>query len=240
LGWSRGNTDPGFAGWGFLLIAEPIDQIAEKMRRDDHSRLPFVDDIERREKQRTKANFRLYAQFKFAIRYSIDSGECADSQDRSSYGWSVENVRPTRSAGGQALEPNFVARYASNVSLLDNLGKPMPDYPVLVSADSLTELFTTGTSYLIGVRNSVELMTDAFGKITLGIPARGLTTPTLTVNAEGLDGGATIRPASGVHALLGGTDALPGRPHLLNGAMLEQATVNGQLLVPSWQGHAQG
>ncbi|MEU6235958.1 hypothetical protein [Kitasatospora sp. NPDC047058] len=150
---------------------------------------------------------------------------------------------PVLTSASQAYE---VARYRTEVNVMDANGTPVPDYPVtLVAAagSSACELSCAGSTVTVG-SEPVNLTTDSLGKVTLAmLTTAGLAAPKLSLNAEGLAAPETVQPGSGVLTYLSGQGTLnptnPGGPlpqFDAGGDTLTAASVDGTQLAPGATG----
>lgn len=142
--------------------------------------------------------------------------------------WSVDRVRLP---GSGDRRPRLVTRYVSAITVLDRRGNPMPGVPVGVSADRVDEIQVDGASHLVGPGFGATLTTNPLGRVAIATAADGLLPPTLHVDVVGLERGAVVQPASGVHEYLAGTGTLPSRQGVFSGTALSEAEVDGRRIV---------
>ncbi|MFI8437796.1 hypothetical protein ACIGJO_29425 [Streptomyces sp. NPDC079020] len=149
-----------------------------------------------------------------------------------------------------SLNAYEVARYRTEVTVMDANGAPVPQYPVALAAargSSACELSCGDATVTVG-SDPVSLTTDALGKVTLAmLTTAGLAAPELTLTAEGLTESAVVQPGSGVLTYLSGQGTLnptnPGGPlpqFDAGGDTLAAAQVDGARLAPGATGSTAG
>ncbi|MFJ6752073.1 hypothetical protein ACIQNI_28395 [Streptomyces sp. NPDC091266] len=162
---------------------------------------------------------------------------CACTQDMATNIWVTEAIRLPQAPATQ--KQHIVNHYSADAVLLDTQGAAMPDHPVVISADSLTEIKVATLSYQVGPGREVLVRTNALGKLSITMDAYGLTPAIVHVHTDGLEAGAMIDFASPLNNYLAGTSTLPSQKGPLSEAALTDAhTVNVQgekkLLVEDW------
>jgi len=135
-----------------------------------------------------------------------------------------------------------VTRFRTEVSVIDANGQPLPSRPVKLKVkegSSAVDVWAAGRVHTIDDQ-SIELKTDATGKLTLAIlTTEGLTCPHLVMTGDGLGTAIEIQPAGETHSYLAGRGTLhPTHPSGElpvfdeSGTTLSKATVNGRALAP--------
>ncbi|OLE27888.1 MAG: hypothetical protein AUG49_03955 [Catenulispora sp. 13_1_20CM_3_70_7] len=142
-----------------------------------------------------------------------------DTQDLTSALWTRERIRPPKG------ETHKVSHYVSTVSVLDQRGRALPNLPVTITADIQGEVRIDNASYLVGPEHTVAVKTNALGKVVIASPADSLMPPTLHVDAVGMQNGAHIQPAAGVHDYLSGTGVLGSQKGTFTGKKLHESGI---------------
>ncbi|MEO8658260.1 MAG: hypothetical protein ABI693_07305 [Bryobacteraceae bacterium] len=171
--------------------------------------------------------------------FALDGGDSSlrlHAQDAKSRLWKSDAVHQHKA---EAFE---VARYRSEVSVVDKNGRALSGYTVHVAAEkgSSTIDAWSGDRFHEIDETGVTLTTDHLGKLTVSILAndKGLACPNLIVtgalNHTGLIQAVTVKPSSPVHTYLSGKGTLhptnPGgalSPFDANGETLKTARVPG-------------
>lgn len=149
------------------------------------------------------------------------------SQDMLSYEWSSQPINLP------ATQFYKTVRWHQQATLLDAAGSPLSNYEVMLHSDATTELEIAGQGHqlLPARRSTVTLRTDMFGRVAFATNASGLTTPSVTLSADGLMQEAELRPDRHVQLFLAGLGELPWMPEF-NGPTLRAATTDGRPLIP--------
>ena len=151
---------------------------------------------------------------------------CVCTQDVTTSGWVTNKVRlpePAPAAGEKLPDPHIVSHYVADVTLLDTRGAAMPGHDVSVSADSLVETQINAVSYQVGPGRPIVVRTDARGRFTLSIAARGLNPPVIHLNSDGLESGTAINFGAQANDFLSGTGSLPSQGGAFTPDLLENA-----------------
>jgi hypothetical protein len=143
------------------------------------------------------------------------------TQDVTTDRWATEYIRVFPPLSDKDLVR--VNRYCADVTLLNNVGAPMPEYPVIITADTLTEINVDTQSFQVGPGKSVSLPTNHFGRLCIGVNADDLNPPVVHVNCDGLEAGALIDFSSPVGNYLAGTSPLPSQTGPLSVEVLDHA-----------------
>jgi len=120
--------------------------------------------------------------------------------------WSTEKVRLVPETLPQAYA---VPRYQTTLTVKDGFGAPMGGVPVSLTADVPVDLEVGGGFYRTGSVTPVTLVSDATGRITMRVVAKGLSVPMLYATAPGLSQSVTVQMAADVHKFLAGDGSLP-------------------------------
>jgi hypothetical protein len=154
------------------------------------------------------------------------------TQDLVSGRWWTEPVRLSSSA---AEDQHELSVYRTQVTLVDQAGRPVPFHKLRVSAESLVQVKVDDEIHFIGPTAAIDVTTNLVGRVVFSVPASGLTTPQLTITAPDLASGVILKADAPIQRYLAGTGTLPLKEKL-TGTVLRQASVNGKPLVPKWDG----
>jgi hypothetical protein len=125
----------------------------------------------------------------------------------------------------------YVTRYVSEITVVDENLSPQPGLEVAITADEPIGIWVGNNLYSVSSKTSAMLTTNEYGKITFAFFATDLHTPTFSFRGDGLEDAPFFSPASSLHAYLGGDpNALPNRP-TFNGDALQKAQMQ---TAPSW------
>jgi hypothetical protein len=147
-------------------------------------------------------------------------------QDATSGHWLSRAVR-TASASFRKT-----TRWRTEIALVDANQMPVPDYSLNVAARSSCEVEAGGQFFVVDELNAISLRTDRTGRLTFASEATGLNAPPLIVSVDALRTDHELKADHAVQSYLAGAGALPGKA-AFDGATLQQAKVDGQLLVPA-------
>jgi hypothetical protein len=128
------------------------------------------------------------------------------AQDAKSRLWKSDKVMQ------HATQAYEVARYRTEVRIVDGNGRSLPRQAVTVAVEkgcSTVEAWAGGLIHHID-ENGATLITDATGKLTISLLAndKGLACPNLVVSGGGLASQVTVKPAGAVHSYLSGKGTL--------------------------------
>lgn len=128
---------------------------------------------------------------------------------------------PIRMAGSTVQE---LTQWRTELIVKDANGVPAPNVVVTISVDEEVGVWQETAHTVLSPDRPASFTTNAFGRITLSIPATDLSTAALTVSAAELVVSPVFHPDGDVHGFLGGAGSLP-HLGLLTPTTLASATV---------------
>ena len=141
-----------------------------------------------------------------------------------------------------ATEPLQVTSYRVQLSLTDASGRPVTGASLQVSSASPVTAMINGQAMPLEPAPVIVPPTDKTGRVTISLPAAGISAPALTVTGTGLPTPVTISPSAAVNGYLAGTTTLNYLP-VLDETVLTSARTSGspsQPLAPALQGDTTG
>ena len=142
------------------------------------------------------------------------------TQDVTTAAWATDKVRLEADASQM---PEVISRYVATASLLDTGGALMPGHNITVSADSLVEVRIDQISYQVGPGRPVSVAIGGTGTVVISVAAKGLSVPTVYLNADGLASGVAVDLAAAVNGYLAGKGTLPSQNGTFTAPALESA-----------------
>jgi hypothetical protein len=130
-------------------------------------------------------------------------------QDNDTGDWEFETIEL-----GVAQTAIRSKAYVVRVTALDANGGPLANAPARLWSSAPLDARVNGLAVSLDVKNALNCVTDATGRLTIVAPADTLHTPVLTINVDGMaePEGLVIEPNADIQAQLGAVDG----PGLLN------------------------
>jgi hypothetical protein len=134
---------------------------------------------------------------------------------------------------GTNSDAEYVTRYLSELTIVDETSTPQPGFQVTVKTDEAVGIWVGSNLYNLSPASPVQLTTNELGQITFAFFAADLHTPTFSFSADGLKNPPSVYPARAVNDYLAGSaTAMPNRPVFTpDGATLLNAKMQTG---PSW------
>jgi hypothetical protein len=131
-------------------------------------------------------------------------------------------------SAGMTDTPDEVAQYWSVVLAQDQNNAPIPNQAVTITADGPMTIVVNATAYPLATDTPVSVTTNGYGILRISTIALGVSTPGLTLAANGATGNTPLFLSSAIGAFLSGTGQLtvPGTmgATTLTGSVLLAAT----------------
>jgi hypothetical protein len=132
---------------------------------------------------------------------------------------------------GTKSDAEYVTRYITEITMVDENSAPQPYMQVTVTADEAIGIWVGSNLYTVSSQIPAHLTTDGSGRITFAFFAADLHTPTFHFQADGLSNPSPVYPAREVNDYLAGSlTAMPNRQRFSTDALLQAQMQTG----PSW------
>jgi hypothetical protein len=106
---------------------------------------------------------------------------------------------------GTNTDAEYVTRYVSDLTVLDEKATPQPNVTISVTADEAIGIWVGSKLYNVAPEITAQLTSDELGQITFAFFAADLHTPTFSFRADGLANPPVVNPAHAVNAYLAGS-----------------------------------
>jgi hypothetical protein len=113
---------------------------------------------------------------------------------------------PVRKPGSATDDPDYIAQYVTDVTLVNQNGSSQPNVTVTISAKEPASFWIAGTQYDIDANTSAGVTTNGMGKITINTLAFHLHTAELTFQTDGLADPVSVYPPQNIQTRLAGVD----------------------------------